>query len=102
MSAHQSEFTGERVVPGVTPARIYADHAARYSFAAKHDRGRAGLDVACGTGYGSQILSDGGADSVVGADISEDAISYAIDSYSSPTVQFEIGDALEVPGSYWR
>lgn len=34
------EFTGERVVEGKTPRRIWLDHIARYEFASKYVRAK--------------------------------------------------------------
>ena len=52
------EFTGERVIEGKTPQRIWVDHVTRYEFSAKYAKGKTVLDIACGTGYGSRILHE--------------------------------------------
>lgn len=44
-------------------------HASRYLFAAPRTRGHRVLDVACGTGFGIDILLDGGAGTVVGVEL---------------------------------
>ena len=46
-------------------------HVGRYALALPFAAGRRVLDVACGEGYGSWLLTDGGAAEVVGVDISE-------------------------------
>ncbi len=56
---------------------IYADHLARYRFAAQHVRGKNVLDFGCGDGYGSLILKAAGATSVTGIDIDPQAIQRA-------------------------
>lgn len=53
---------------------IDAEHRGRYWWAAQVAAGKDVLDAACGTGYGSRILSDAGAKSVTGVDISAEAV----------------------------
>lgn len=91
------EFTGERVVPGKTPLRIYEDHIERYKFAVKYVNDKCVLDIACGVGYGSKCLSNGGASRVVGVDISKEAVSYAKTNYKSINLNFLRGDATRLP-----
>ena len=91
------DFTGERVVEGKTPRRIWEDHTARYRFACAYVREKAVLDIACGTGFGASILLQGGAARVVGMDISEDAIRMAREKYGVPGLEFETGDVLRIP-----
>ena len=62
------EFTGERVVPGLVNEDLWAEHVARYAFAAELAAGKRVLDAGCGTGYGTAELNEAAA-SVVGADI---------------------------------
>lgn len=91
------EFTGERVVPGITPDRILADHLARYRFAARRVGGLRTLDVACGTGYGARLLAAGGAVGVIGADLSAEAIGYARTHFATAGVSFLVADATALP-----
>jgi SAM-dependent methyltransferase len=53
-------------------------------------KGATVLDAACGTGYGSAMLLSAGAKSVIGVDISEDAVSSARTSF--PSMVFQIAD----------
>jgi SAM-dependent methyltransferase len=78
------------------PADFFA-HEARYLFATRFTRERDVLDLACGTGYGSATLRHFGARTVVGVDISEEAIEEARRLYSRPGIEFLVGDALEPP-----
>jgi len=56
---------GEVVSPEV-PNDLYQAHLSLYLFAASFARGRAAVDLACGTGYGCARLLAGGASRVVG------------------------------------
>lgn len=78
------EFTGERVIPGEVNDDLWAEHMARYAFAARLASGRRVLDIGCGTGYGTAELGRQ-ATSAVGIDISADAVAYAREHYSGPT-----------------
>jgi SAM-dependent methyltransferase len=69
------------------------EHVARYEYAQKFVEGRDVIDVACGTGYGSKALADAGAKTVVGLDISPDAIRFAESHYRADNVRFAVGDA---------
>jgi ubiquinone/menaquinone biosynthesis C-methylase UbiE len=71
-----TEFTGERVIPGHVNDDLWAEHVARYAFAARLASGARVLDSGCGTGYGVNELA-GSAAWVVGADIASEAIEYA-------------------------
>ncbi|HEY6345488.1 MAG TPA: methyltransferase domain-containing protein [Bryobacteraceae bacterium] len=63
-----SEFTGERVIPGQVDQDLWAEHIARYAFAARFAKGKRVLDAGCGTGYGAENLARAGA-RVVAVDI---------------------------------
>ena len=63
-------------------------HAARYASAKAYCRNRTVLDLACGEGYGSAKLIDWGASSVLGVDISEDAINKAQIRFTSSATKF--------------
>jgi ubiquinone/menaquinone biosynthesis C-methylase UbiE len=78
---HASElpFTGERFVPGVR-GEIWVEHWHRYHFAAQFADGLRVVDAACGEGYGSALLARRAA-SVVGADISAQAVAHARGAY---------------------
>jgi SAM-dependent methyltransferase len=68
-------------------------HLARYSFAARYVKGRVS-DVACGTGYGSQHLLQRYCTEVVGADVSLDAIRYAVAHERGPHFLLADGQRL--------
>jgi SAM-dependent methyltransferase len=91
-----SALTGERFVPG-TRGEIWIEHWHRYHFARRWATGRAVLDVACGEGYGSALLARDAA-SVIGADISTDAIGHARARYASiANLRFECAPCTRLP-----
>ena len=73
----------ERLTLGQAERRIEDDHLARYQFAARYVRDKVVLDIACGTGYGSDILARE-AQKVVGVDYDYDAIMCAREDYMKP------------------
>jgi len=73
---------------------IYDEHIIRYRLAGSLATGKRVLDVACGTGYGSKILVDSGADSVKSVDIDKDALAKAKANYSEAKIEF-IHDSAE-------
>lgn len=91
-----TEFTGERVVPGEVDADLWNEHFGRYTFAARLSRMKRVLDAGCGMGYGSAELARGAA-SVVGVDISGDAVASARQHYDLPRVTFLQGSCTALP-----
>jgi SAM-dependent methyltransferase len=90
------EFTGERFVPGV-PGEIAHEHWHRYAFARPFVAGRRTLDVACGEGYGSALLSSVAA-SVVGVDVADDVVTHAKERYRDrANLRFATGSAASLP-----
>jgi SAM-dependent methyltransferase len=89
-----SEFTGERVIPGQVNDDLWAEHIARYAFAARLSDGARVLDIGCGTGYGTAELAQR-AQSATGIDISADAIVYAREHY--PNAIFLAASATAIP-----
>lgn len=85
-------FSGEFMVPGATEQRIVDDHVERYRWAAKRVSGRHALDIACGSGYGSNLLLHAGAARVVGVDIGADQIAFANDNFVDSRLEFRVGD----------
>lgn len=87
--------TGERMVPGVTGKILY-EHLHRYAVACELVHGRRVLDLACGEGYGSNLLASH-ATQVTGVDNSAQAINHARRSYTRPNLTFVEGDCGEIP-----
>jgi len=90
------KYTGERIIPDQSfcgpETNIYKEHIARYNFAANYTKSKKVLDIACGSGYGSEILIDQGAKYVVGSDISKETIDYAKKQYQKENIKFILND----------
>lgn len=87
----------ERMIPGESSWHAWVISEARYLFAARYVRDKAVLDVACGTGYGSDILARAGAATVTGIDHAREAIAFAEKHYQRSNLNFMVLDALELP-----
>lgn len=70
----------------------------RYQIVAQHCKGKNVIDIPCGMGWGTSMLS--GCKSLLGIDISGEAISDAKNRYGS-IAEFQIGDmsSLNIPDS---
>ncbi|QIG48825.1 methyltransferase domain-containing protein [Nordella sp. HKS 07] len=89
------EFTGERYVPAIG-GNIFLEHMHRYFLAERIAKGKDVLDIACGEGFGSNILARS-AKSVVGVDISENAVTHATRKYASEKAYFRLGSVTKIP-----
>ena len=85
----------ERVIPGVTANFLFQEALARYHFALRHLSPKSNLilDLGCGTGYGTSLLTKKG--TVIGLDIDTEAIFYAHKHY--PKATFITASALKLP-----
>lgn len=92
-------YTGERVIPDLQKGDpVLAEHLLRYAFARAFVRGKTVLDIACGSGYGCQMLADAGATAVCGVDRDALTVEYARERYGgSPIIKFLTADALALP-----
>ncbi|REG61255.1 glycosyl transferase family 1 [Paraburkholderia sp. BL6669N2] len=90
-------WDGERYIPGMS-TEIELEHMHRYMVARKLAVGMRVLDIACGEGYGSYALSSLAA-SVVGVDISEEAVRHAQAHYrhQALNLEFRVGSAAAIP-----
>ncbi|MEO7539941.1 MAG: class I SAM-dependent methyltransferase [Pyrinomonadaceae bacterium] len=57
---------------------LWGEHRSRYHFAAPMVAGKRVLDIACGTGFGMQILADAGASEIFATDMSDDALAVSM------------------------
>lgn len=88
---------GERMVPALDRGTlVYGEHIARYVLASRLVRGRRVLDLGSGTGYGSEMLSAGGASQVIGLDQSQEAVEYSL-RHHGRDARFLVGDAQILP-----
>ncbi len=82
-------LTGERTLPDVPEENYwFRRHVAVYEWIAAQVEGLRVADLACGEGYGSQILAERAAD-VVGVDANPEAHEHARLRYRRPNLRFE-------------
>jgi ubiquinone biosynthesis O-methyltransferase len=103
-SLEELSVTWERLIPkqiADDPAsqKVFELHLRRYETAARYVTGKRVLDIACGAGYGSQMLGLAGASAVVGVDVSAQTVQYAKKHYQTPTVEFICADAEQFESS---
>ncbi len=82
------ELTGERTLPDVPEENYwYRRHLAVYEWIAARTRGQRVIDMACGEGYGSNLLASTAA-SVVGVDANPEAHEHARLRYPRENLRF--------------
>lgn len=84
-------FTGERWIPGESPAQVEKDHLARYQFSSRFVGGKSVLDIACGSGYGSKMLKEAGARLVHGVELDPETLNFA-HSYQAEGLEYRFGN----------
>ncbi len=83
------ELTGERTLPDVAAENYwFRRHLAVYEWIGARVAGRRVLDLACGEGYGSEVLSRAAA-SVVGVDANPEAFDHARLRYMRQNLRFD-------------
>jgi SAM-dependent methyltransferase len=93
-------LTGERTLPDVPEENYwYRRHLAVYEWIAERVRGLRIADLACGEGYGSDVLATSAA-KVVGVDANPEAFEHAHARYRRPNLSFERGLVELFEGSY--
>jgi SAM-dependent methyltransferase len=88
-------FTGERFLPECAGEMVY-EHWHRYLLAQQYVKGLRVLDVASGEGYGSHLLSQY-ASSVVGVDVSADAVAHATSRYPTTNLSYITASCIQIP-----
>src|SRR3990170_3353511 len=76
--------------------RFVEDSLGRYKFASRYIKNKTVLDIACGEGYGSHLLSRT-AHKVVGVDVASDVVKHAIKKYcpsDNTHIEFVCADAI--------
>jgi 2-polyprenyl-3-methyl-5-hydroxy-6-metoxy-1,4-benzoquinol methylase len=82
-------LTGERTLPDVPEENYwYRRHLVVYEWIAERVKGQRVVDMACGEGYGSEILARSAA-GVVGVDANPEAHEHARLRYRRPNLRFE-------------
>jgi 2-polyprenyl-3-methyl-5-hydroxy-6-metoxy-1,4-benzoquinol methylase len=92
----EMEMTGERMVTSVVNQFGTYEHLHRYALASEFVENKIVLDIACGEGYGTNLLSQK-AKFINGVDISEESIKHAKEKYNTLNIDFQIGSASEIP-----
>jgi 2-polyprenyl-3-methyl-5-hydroxy-6-metoxy-1,4-benzoquinol methylase/glycosyltransferase involved in cell wall biosynthesis len=87
------KFMQERYVPGTYSQLAEYEHIPRYQYCQPLVKGKRVLDFGCGMGYGSDMLSDTAA-SVLGVDISQDALKWARMTHRKKNLRFKRRDDL--------
>lgn len=91
-------FAQERIIPKKMSENngLLIEHKKRYEFASEYAQGRV-LDIACGVGYGAEILfSYGeGIKKVIGVDNNKEVIKYARRNYDFAKTDYFVADARD-------
>ena len=88
-------WTGERYVPELE-GEIQLEHVHRYFLARELAKGKDVLDIASGEGYGANLLAEI-ASSVIGVDISAEAVRHAQNKYRRKNLDFRVGTCSKIP-----
>ncbi|MBJ7472115.1 MAG: class I SAM-dependent methyltransferase [Solirubrobacteraceae bacterium] len=94
------ELTGERTLPDVPIENYwYQRHVVVYRWIAEQVANKRVIDMACGEGYGSDLLAAAGAAKVTGVDANPEAHEHARLRYVRPNVSFarELVEEYEEP-----
>ncbi len=83
-------------VPDLTQPLDIMLHAHRYQFATQFAKALCIVDVGCGSGFGTAMLADAGAKSVLGIDPSEIAITHARRDHARACARYETGEIQDL------
>lgn len=95
MPAEALPWTGERLIPTCNRPLIY-EHLHRYALACGLAKGKRVLDIACGEGYGANLLAAIASD-VIGVDLDGATIAHAKAKYSQSNLHFVQGSCSAIP-----
>src|SRR5689334_14207734 len=93
--SNRLEWTGERYLPEIG-GNIQLEHVHRYLLARDLAHDKRVLDIACGEGYGSDVLATVAAH-VVGVDVSPEVIRHAKRQYRRANLEFSVGTCAAIP-----
>jgi len=88
-------WTGERLVTTCHRPLVY-EHLHRYAVAFGLAQGKRVLDIACGEGYGSNLLAFV-ASKVIGVDLDAATIAHAKAKYQRANLDFAKGSCIQIP-----
>jgi len=91
----KQKFTGERLIPEVISEDTFL-HLHRYAITFDYIKDKEVVDIACGEGYGSFLMSKY-AKNVTGIDIDEDTIINANSKYKNNNLSYLQGDVSKIP-----
>ena len=81
-------------IEGFKEGSIYRDCLfERYEFCNKYIKDKIIMDIPCGVGWGTSLLK--GANELIGVDISEEALSFAKETYKE--IEFKQGSMTSIP-----
>ncbi|MFE3871893.1 class I SAM-dependent methyltransferase [Flavobacterium sp. ZS1P70] len=88
-------WTGERLEPHIF-SRDAIEHLHRYSIVNNYISNKIVLDIACGEGYGSNLMAQS-AERVYGVDIDNEAVDLATKKYTKNNLSYQVGDVTKIP-----
>lgn len=91
----KKKWTGERLETHIYDD-VAVEHLHRYAFAKNFIENKIVLDIACGEGYGSFLMSKI-AKNVIGVDISKNAIDEANNKYKQINLNYILGSTDHIP-----
>ena len=89
------KFTGERLLPSITNESMF-EHLHRYVLAKRFCANKIVLDIACGEGYGSNIISDV-AEYVYAVEIDKNVVKSAKEKYVKKNLEFKCSSIENIP-----
>ena len=95
MPVEELAWTGERLVPTCHRPLVY-EHLHRYAVAFGLAKRKRVLDIACGEGYGANLLAVV-ASKVIGVDLDAGTIAHARAKYQRRNLHFAEGSCTEIP-----
>ena len=97
MAKTKLENDYERMVPEFHKGMlVYAEHMTRYVAAQELVAGKVVLDIASGSGYGTQLLAKK-AKKVYGVDVDEQSVRYASENFGGRNIEYKVGNAESIP-----
>lgn len=91
----EEKWSGERLETFVYNENTI-EHLHRYAIAQEYIKDKVVLDIACGEGYGTNLLSSYAKD-IIGVDISSETVEAAKEKYKKNNLNFKVGSATQIP-----